>query len=114
MSQGQGQRGSAVNSLYGKYLKKLYTKMSHQMAYANSADADQTAPGMLKLPDYTLTVEPLLAVYIVYILDQLSSVPQLLHSSVLPGSVTDRFHRLVYFSDPSFPSASSLHASGQP
>ena len=29
---------------YGKYPKILYTKVSDEMAYANSAEPDQTAP----------------------------------------------------------------------
>ena len=30
---------------YGKWPKILYPKVSYKMAYANSADPDQTAPG---------------------------------------------------------------------
>ena len=31
-------------SIYGKCSKRLYSKFSDKMAYANSADPDQTVP----------------------------------------------------------------------
>ena len=37
-------------ALYGKYPKISYTKVSNKIAYANSADPDQTAPTLFDIP----------------------------------------------------------------
>ena len=48
---------------YGKCPKILYTKMSDKMAYANSADPDQTAPKGAVWSGSALFAIPLLLVF---------------------------------------------------
>ena len=38
------EKRTIVNNTYGKFYKILYTNLSYEMAYANNADSDQTAP----------------------------------------------------------------------